>query len=60
MQPKDFRGSAFKGTGWLNAETEVDPLEFPKTDFASIHDLDLIAELNRRVADLEERVHALT
>lgn len=33
-------------------ETEVDPLEFPKNDFASIHDLDLIAELNRRVADL--------
>lgn len=40
-------------------ETEVDPLEFPKTDFASIHDLELIAELNRRVADLEHRVEAL-
>lgn len=40
-------------------ETEVDPLEFPKNDFASLHDLELIAELNRRVADLEHRVEAL-
>lgn len=27
----------------LMQETEVDPLEFPKNDFASMHDLELIA-----------------
>lgn len=59
MQGKDFRGSAFKGTRGVSAETEVDPLEFPRGECASIHELDLIAELSRRVAHLEERVSAL-
>jgi len=42
------------------AETEVDPLDFPKNEFNEKQDDDLIAELNRRVCDLEERVKALT